>query len=170
MIIFDLDGTLACCEHRRHYVQHFGYSCDGSNRKVDHCGEPFKPNWPAFYAACDQDKPIDPTIEFFESLVFENYIRLAKEVQIWSGRCESVREKTADWLHNTLWGSPSVPLKMRPIGNNTPDHVLKERWLDEAIVQGKNIDFAIDSDERSVRMWRRRGIFVFDVNQTGKEF
>lgn len=60
---------------------------------------------------------------------------------------------------------------MRPIGDNTPDDQLKERWLDEHIVgSGKQIDFVFDDRPKVVRMWRRRGIFVFDVNQSGKEF
>ncbi len=61
-------------------------------------------------------------------------------------------------------------IKMRPIGDSTPDDVLKERWLDEALAEGKQIDFVVDDRPKVVRMWRRRGVFVFDVNQSGKEF
>ena len=62
-------------------------------------------------------------------------------------------------------------LKMRPIGDNTADDQLKERWLDEHLAQGRNpIQFVFDDNPNAVRMWRRRGIFVFDVNQSGKEF
>jgi hypothetical protein len=46
----------------------------------------------------------------------------------------------------------------------------KEKWLDEALAQGKTIDMVFDDRPRIVRMYRRRGIFVFDVNQSGKEF
>ena len=61
-------------------------------------------------------------------------------------------------------------LKMRPIGDSTPDDVLKERWLDEALAQGKNIDFVFDDRPKVIRMWRRRGIFVFNCAQHDKEF
>lgn len=189
MIIFDLDGTIADCEHRRHYVED---PCDRCNNcyaalkagfcEVDyqcawcnHYPARWKQDWKAFYEACDQDKPILPTIELFQSLVYENHIRLAREVQIWSARCESVRDKTQNWLIEHVWGSPSVTLKMRPEGDKTPDEVLKERWLDERINDMGNqavsdIEFVVDDRPKVVRMWRRRGIFVFNACQHDAEF
>lgn len=162
MIIFDLDGTLADCEHRRHFVD---------KRKIEilKIGEEFdpkdlwKPDWKSFYESCDKDTPIEPVIEIFRH--FKN------DIQIWSGRCESVRQKTQDWLFYTGIGAFNVTtLKMRPVGDYTPDEQLKERWIDEAISQHKTIEFVFDDRPKVVRMWRRRGIFVFDVNQIGQEF
>lgn len=184
MIIFDLDGTLANCEHRRHFVdpkynkdyREYAFACEGRSG-FDAVGydfrfvhnktmEKFNPDWESFYEACDKDTPIGPVVEIFESLQFENYLRLGKELQIWSGRSESVREKTIEWLDINVYGSPSCKLKMRPIGDSTPDDMLKERWLDESISDGKTIDFVFDDRPKVVRMWRRRGIFVFNCNQT----
>lgn len=205
MIIFDLDGVLADCEHRRHFVDPtkiinptYGNSdWITSNSPEDELlgyvnvreTKKFKPDWQAFYEACDKDLPIESVISIFESLIYENHVRLGKEIEIWSGRCESVREKTEKWLDFHVWGSCLCKLKMRPIGDNTPDEQLKERWLDEYIssmwpklepVTPENegmilrkkypIEFVFDSDPKSVPMWRRRGIFVFDCNQTGKDF
>lgn len=181
MIIFDLDGTLANCEHRRHFVDRsYLEGCDHWHQipghAVDMCDEckikwkAWKSNWPSFYEACDLDEPIEPVWKMF---VDRLDMGLKKDVQIWSGRCESVRKKTEKWLmkHLSPIGECELPiLKMRPIGDNTPDDVLKERWLDEALAQGKTIDFVFDDRPKVVRMWRRRGIFVFDCNQTGKEF
>jgi len=175
MIIFDLDGTLADCEHRRHFV-------DPSKIPILQIGEDFdpkhlwKPDWKAFYEACDKDKPIYPTIKIFER--FDGTIGWDHGVKIWSGRCESTRNKTIEWLRININAWPEYSedeiisdiLKMRPIGDNTPDDELKERWLDEAITEEKAIDFVFDDRPKVVRMWRRRGIFVFDCNQTGKEF
>ncbi len=42
--------------------------------------------------------------------------------------------------------------------------------LDEALAEGKKIEFFFDDRPKVVRMWRRRGVFVFDVNQSGREF
>lgn len=171
MIIFDLDGTLANCEHRRHFVDSsIPHPTREEAEEFMRNGCKWEPNWPAFYEACNLDEPIESVIEMYQSLMFENHIRLGKEVQIWSGRCESVRAKTELWLDLHVWGSPECILKMRPIGDNTPDEVLKERWLDEAIAEGKAIDFVFDDRPKVVRMWRRRGVFVFDCNQTGMEF
>lgn len=186
MIIFDLDGTLADCEHRRHFVdpaKHPDYSINGifaidsEGRPCDQTGRPFKPDWKAFYEACDQDKPIRPVIDIFQKCV------VTREVQIWSGRCESVRDKTMNWLDaNLSVNVDEFQIKMRPIGDSTPDDELKERWLNErcsdlmtATVSGKNpvrhdISFVFDDRPKVIRMWQRRGIFVFNCCQHDQEF
>jgi hypothetical protein len=193
MIIFDLDGTLANCEHRRHFVKK-PERCDSPYRccickKCEQFNE-WQPNWPAFYEACDLDTPIKETLELLETLTtHDEYEQLPLcEVQIWSGRCESVRKKTEEWLDKNLLCFESHQLKMRPIGDNTPDDVLKERWLDEYLAsmwpklpqpneaEGKvfyrkdAIDFVFDSHPKSIAMWRRRGIFVFNCAQSDGEF
>jgi hypothetical protein len=177
MIIFDLDGTLTDCEHRRHfvdpaknqqYVKWFWYKeGDLRHEYVDKdTREKFQPNWPAFYEACDKDEPIESTCDIL------NLLQSHFDIQIWSGRCESVRSRTEYWINNHIvpyaWNDKR--LKMRPIRDNTPDDVLKERWLDEAIAEGKTIDFVFDDRKKVVEMWRRRGIFVFDVSQGKGDF
>lgn len=195
MIIFDLDGTLADCSHRRHFVDpryckeckrfldesirydlgwHCYYPCDSVTHKDDL--ENFKPDWKRFYEACDEDKPIQPVIDIYKKIA-ESWD--ATSIRIWSGRCDSVRNKTQEWLIKSLspismrkWNKNvwEKCLKMRPAGDSTPDDIIKERWLDEALAQGKKIDFVFDDRPKVIRMWRRRGIFVFDCNQDGREF
>ena len=185
MIIFDLDGTLADLEHRRHFVDHRLVPhtvIDGSafrqypkwyDKESDSCIVPcdlkWQPDWKSFYEACDKDNPIPSTVELYQSLIFENYLRLGQQIEIWSGRCQSVGYKTGLWLELHVWGAPSGVLKMRPIGDNTPLHELKERWLLDHLARGGNpIDFVFDSDHKSIQMWRRRGIFVFNCCQNGE--
>jgi hypothetical protein len=184
MIIFDLDGCLANCEHRRHFVDprksinHILQGYDSNGRMIEEAGvycniltgERFKPDWQAFYEACDKDTPIQPTIE-----IMRNISEKCLDIQIWSGRCESVKEKTIDWLHKYVgfdfFSDGQCPvLKMRPIGDSTPDDELKERWLDEALSEGKKIDFVFDDRPKVIRTWRRRGIFVFNCCQSDEEF
>lgn len=193
MIIFDLDGTLACPEHRRHFV-------DPSNNPdyelvsdYDYCNcenneclpqkwihiqtrKKFVPDWKSFYESCDKDAPIWPVIRVLNRLILQN-----EDIQIWAGRCESVREKTIKWLKDYLeidaWFYRDC-LKMRPIGDNTQDDVLKERWLDEYMFGEKcpystlehavpinKVDFVFDSHPKSIEMWQRRGVFVFNCLQ-----
>ena len=164
MIIFDLDGTLADCEHRRHFVD----SLKNSDFEIAN-GKKFTPNWDAFHEACDQDIPIDPVIQ-----ILWKFHVLDECIEIWSGRSESVRSKTQEWLHEHVFfqlnfKQYNIPLKMRPIGDYTPDDQLKESWLDEALADGKNIECVFDDRPKVVRMWKRRGIFVFNCNQKDKE-
>lgn len=180
MIIFDLDGTLANCEHRRHFVEPLHPKNIDNAEMLSYnayTGElvkaiGWKPDWKAFYEACDHDTLIEPVAFLWND--FEVTLSCyPEEIQIWSGRSESVRDKTEQWLDKHLFipaGYFPTGLKMRPIGDNTPDDQLKERWLDEALAHGETIEFVFDDRPKVVRMWRRRGIFVFDCNQTGKEF
>lgn len=191
MIIFNLDGTLADCEHRRHFVDPLknpeyefvpenntegwkkGYYCNLTT--TPYFGMPWKPDWKSFYEACDKDEPIESTIQLFKELYLSHAYT---EIQIWSGRCESVKENTHYWLDyhiNPTFNFFDI-LKMRPIGDKTPEHELKEKWLFErskidpshrppGVKLDPNIDFVFDSDQKSIEMWRRCGIFVFDCNQ-----
>jgi len=173
MIIFDLDGTLANCEHRRHFVDpeknlNYLLECCETNTYCNlHTGSKWKPDWDAFHETCDKDTPIKPVIDLFYTM---QDIFILDRIQIWSGRSESVRQKTIDWLLKHASYDEDIELKMRPIGDYTPDEQLKERWLDEVLSQGKTIEFVVDDRRKVVEMWRRRGVFVFDVNQSGKEF
>lgn len=172
MIIFDLDGTLADYEHRRHFVDpHLNLTRNGdANGSYDNG---WKPDWDAFYEKCYQDTPIYPVWDQF------NHVKQwHEEYRIWSGRSESVRQKTIAWLMNkcpirpTYWNEESwnFILKMRPIGDFTPDDVLKEKWLDEELAKGNTVEYVFDDRPKVVRMWRRRGIFVFNCAQNDKEF
>ncbi len=173
MIIFDLDGTLADCEHRRHFVEpskdlHYLKSDDQGNYSHILTGRKWRPDWQAFYEACDKDTPIRPVIEGLWSLKDYDH-----HIEIWSGRCESVRQKTIDWLksnvdHGVDWDSI---LRMRPVGDSKPDDVLKERWLNDHIAGGgKPIQMVFDDRPKVIRMWRRRCIFVFNCCQHDEEF
>ena len=169
MIVFDLDGTLADCEHRRHLVD-ISYNKDVKS---------WKPDWDSFFKSCDKDTPIQPVVDLWDQQISLGMMGVH---EIWSGRCESVREKTEQWLNYHLLCFNSNQLKMRPIGDFTPDDILKERWLNQRcsdlitaqmegyVPQKHGIDFVVDDRPKVVRMWRRRNIFVFDVNQSASEF
>lgn len=195
MIIFDLDGTLADCEHRRHFVHptcseckqtltneikfdlgwHCQYPCDHVTHKSD-----WKPDWKAFYEACDQDKLIEPTYKILSSLQYQGW----GPIQIWSGRCESVREKTNTWLLMNGFTDNELleTLKMRPEGLDCPQERLFEHWLRErssdymeSLLNGTtfknhNIQMAFLSHKPTIDLFRRHGIFVFDCAQNDEEF
>lgn len=184
MIIFDLDGTLADCEHRRHFIANPNKRCSSQFRDCicEKCNRylNWKSDWKAFHEVCDKDEPILSVIGMLN--IFR---KNRKDVEIWSGRCESLREKTERWIEFNCFpfSIKNSKLKMRPIGDTTPDQELKERWLDEYMFGEKciyptlenaipvnKVDFVFDSNPEVIRMWRKRGIFVFNCSQNDGDF
>jgi phosphoglycolate phosphatase-like HAD superfamily hydrolase len=131
--IFDIDGTLADCSHRLHFIQ----------------GVPKL--WDAFFEACVDDKPIEHVIHMADSL----WISGAAIVYV-SGRSDQVRRSTLDWLREH--GLPAGKLYMRKQGDHRPDHVVKMELLDQLIADGYKPRMAFDDRNQVVKMWRERGI------------
>jgi len=136
IVIFDLDGTLADIEHRRHLVS------NGSHK------------WDEFYEECSNDKPIHAVIRMSQVLRNSFY-----RIVIFSGRSEIVRGKTEFWLHRNQIEYDE--LRMRPDKDYTPDDQLKERWLSE--INKGEILCVFDDRQKVVDMWRRNGIQCFQV-------
>jgi hypothetical protein len=123
LYIFDLDGTLALIDHRRHLVdKHSCTACYGTGHKrreppevakmvLDSRGRPTalpatdpctecdgtgraKQNWRAFFAACVDDDPNLPVIRTLKALR-----RGGAECWIWSGRSDEMQAETEEWLY-----------------------------------------------------------------------
>ena len=166
LYIFDLDGTLALIEHRRHFVTApmiIDTFYERTEVLIKH--PDFKPDWKAFYAACVDDKPNWPVIRTLRSL-----LRAGNQVWIWSGRSDEVREQTTKWIEDNVlpsiipMGAPRIALSMRKEGDYTPDEQLKEQWLKalKALVR-KRLTAVFDDRQKVVDMWRRNGVVCFQV-------
>ncbi len=138
--IFDIDGTLANVTHRQHLI-------DGTTMPKD---------WPAFYAACDQDEPIPHMVDLLHTLAGDTDILFA------TGRTEDVREKTLAWLNRflprfegTIWSSD---LYMRASGDYRADTIVKAEMLDRMIADGWTPIMVFEDRASVVTMWRERGI------------
>lgn len=140
IIIFDLDGTLANCEHRKHLI------------------ESKPPDWDAFYLACGGDTVNEAVACVYYSMQCD--YDMGYRIEVWSGRGEIARKLTEKWLRkhsfDGIW-----ELRMRPIGDTTPDEVLKKRWLDE--VGKENVLMVFDDRSKVVKMWRENGVPCFQV-------
>lgn len=185
LYIFDLDGTLALIDHRRHLVERPDCPYCGWSKTCDHDlpanlqpssippGErpPFKPDWPAFYAACVHDEPNMPVIQTLQTLR-----RGGAECWIWSGRSDEVRSETVAWLcrHGCFgWPANTLPawpfgapgrFRMRPAGDFTPDEKLKFGWLAEMEPpERRRLTAVFDDRDKVVAMWRRHGVPCFQV-------
>lgn len=145
LYIFDLDGTLANCQHRTPIL----------DEKYDDS------RWRRFYAACDKDDPIAPVIEVLESL------RRFADVWVFSGRSAEVRDKTVAWIteHTSFMAHDlDLGLTMRQEGDCRPDDVVKREWLDGMLdVDRKRLVAAFDDRDRVVAMWRAAGVQCFQV-------
>jgi FMN phosphatase YigB (HAD superfamily) len=136
-VVFDLDGTLADCEHRLHHIQ-------GDEKRSPE-------QWDAFFEACPKDSPITHTISVLKALV-----RAEHRVEIWSARSDQVRRQTEDWL--CAYGV-FVPLRMRRAGDHRDDDSLKCEWVN---AHGfPNLVF--EDRARVVKMWRAMGVPCFHV-------
>ncbi len=146
LYIFDLDGTLALINHRRHFVE---------RPKVEQ-------DWPRFFAACDKDEPNIPVIATMEKLR-----HAGADIWIFSGRSDEVRSKTVQWLvDNTSFMSWDLDaaLMMRAAGDYTADDVLKRQWIDEMLTTDRErLVAAFDDRDRVVQMWRDAGVTCFQV-------
>lgn len=139
-ILCDLDGTLANCNHRLHYIQ-------GDTK-----------DWDSFYLACDQDTPINPVINLLVSL------HRSHEILILTGRSETVRIETMTWLkHHKV---PYDHMIMRPKEDHSEDHNLKKRWIlsrYQGYINQERVAFALEDRTRVVKMYRALGVPCFQV-------
>lgn len=145
LYIFDLDGTLANLDHRKHHLE-----------ATD------KEKWNRFYDACGGDIPILPVLSTLNRLILAG-----AEVWIFSGRSARVRQLTTDWLLPFVYLSNeelALALVMRPEGDNRPDDELKQMFLDSMLEFDRQRLVAVfDDRQRVVDMWRRNGIPCFQV-------
>jgi phosphoglycolate phosphatase-like HAD superfamily hydrolase len=152
IFIVDIDGTLADCSHRLHFISN----------------EP--KNWNAFFNACKDDEPIRNVVEVVRAVgLFRHYgessIESADIVYL-TGRPERVRYETQSWL--ARYFLPSGTLVMRMDGDHRPDTIAKRELLEGLIARG-NVVLGVFEDRPSVcRVWREMGLTVFQLSD--KEF
>lgn len=154
-VIFDLDGTLALNEHRQHFLKSPYDSKTVLPEDIKAKFENWKPDWNAFYEACDKDKPNLPVIEMCNVLYDAGY-----QIVILSGRSYSVFRKTTDWLikHEVKYHH----LQMRDIEDYTPDEILKLKWYSKSVIKDKVL-CVFDDRQKVVDMWRNEGLTCFQV-------
>jgi len=141
-IIFDVDGTIADVEHRRHLVN----------------GEKgFKPDWNAFRNATVDDKPVQWVCD-----IAKRFIAQGEEVAFFSARNESEREITEKQISEWI-GDGHKGLFLRPNDSYEPDEVFKSDLADKFEEMGGKIDLVFDDRNKVVDMWRKRGTMVVQV-------
>lgn len=140
-VIFDIDGTLANIEHRRHWVS--------SKPK----------NWSAFNAAMSADVP-----NFEIVWMLKSFYTSGATIIVASGRSEDDRQVTETWLDNQA-GIKNMykKLYMRASKDYRPDNIVKSEILDQMRCDGFEPIMAVDDRQQVVDMWRNRGLRCLQV-------
>lgn len=163
LYIFDLDGTLALIQHRRHFVERKACPSCGWLKPCDHSRDGTRPKdrprWKEFHEACVYDEPNGPVLRVLAAL---SMARPMNDIWVFSGRSDVVRGQTERWLFANVGWVP--PLTMRKEGDFTPDDRLKESWLHAMPSQDRQRLIAVfDDRQRVVDMWRRNGVACLQV-------
>lgn len=143
-VLVDLDGTIADCQHRRHFV-------DGSTGTAK--------NWDKFF----DPKLVaqDPVIVGVQNVV----LSLSRDFAIIyvTARREELRHTTMEWLRkNQFWVHP-YKLVMRAKDDRRDDVLVKSDILQMLREQEYEPIIAIDDRSSVVRMWREQGLTCLQV-------
>ena len=157
-VIFDMDGTLADCEHRRHHVKVPECTCQTLTKEqstTEHCAkETFKKNWPAFFKDCREDPPVKMIV------MLAQILQKHFDILIVSGRPINLcGQATEAWLEEHL-GVPYLHLFMAP-GDHHSDVEVKQEILDH--LPKDRIAYVIDDRPAVLRMWRENGLTTLAV-------
>lgn len=155
-IIVDVDGTLADCSHRQHYVNKPCLECAG--KIVDNCrcngsGLAVK-DWHGFFGETANDPPI-PTIVDLVKLLSKTYKILIVSVR----PIDKCGKATEDWLNKHE--IPCYRLFMRNSGDKRDDTIVKQEILDR--LDKSKIALVLDDRDRVVDMWRQNGLTCLQV-------
>ena len=138
-IIFDVDGTIADVEHRRHLV-------NGDNK-----------DWKNFRLATVDDTPVQWVCD-----IAKRYIAQGDEVAFFSARNESEREITEKQISQWI-GDGHKGVFLRPDGDYRCDAEFKSELADKFLEMGGKIDLIFDDRQKVVDMWRDKGFTVVQV-------
>lgn len=140
--IFDIDGTLADCSHRLHFIT----------------GE--KKDWDSFYGELEHDKSICDVV----GLALLICINTVHQIILITGRPERTRQATIKWLCNNTHLRP-CKLYMRPDGDRRPDYKLKREIYEREIKDKYDVAGVFEDRKQVVDMWREIGLTCFQVSK-----
>jgi phosphoglycolate phosphatase-like HAD superfamily hydrolase len=140
-IIFDIDGTIANCEHRLGYVK-------------------TKPkNWKAFFLASENDPPYEDVTWMMKVLK-----KAGNNILIVTARPENERAVTEKWLKDKAKVSEYYDkLYMREAHDPRDDFVVKKEILDQIYLDGYTPSIVFDDRTNVVKMWRDQGLTCMQV-------
>ena len=167
IVICDIDGTIANLEHRLHYIQ----AVAGGTK-----------DWDSFHNTCVDDEPHKDVIEVLSDLItgLRTYNgngchvcgAIERDVYFFSGRNESVRSETIEWLQKHLgelrswWDEMDwdAHLFMRSESDRRDDVIVKYEMMYEHKFTPDDVLCILDDRQRVVDMWRENGFRCLQVD------
>ena len=139
VVIFDLDGTLANVEHRKHLVDgtYVGYH--------------------RFHCACVDDTLRSGYAEIAKALNREGY-----EFWVVTSRPIEMQAITVYWFRSYMVHPDRIV--MRPVGNTQTGAELKRAWLHDGTIPKERVALVFEDKDADVAMWREEGLACFQVN------
>lgn len=164
IVICDIDGTVADCQHRLHHVKAQDYQCSVNcpatelQRLVRGCqvcgAKPPKKNWAAFHSPenISLDTPIKPIVDLVKELEMR-YMLIFLTGRSTENGCGIATE---EWLDRTF---PFYEhLFMRQAGDSREDTIVKKEILD--LLPKEKIAYVFEDRDRVVEMYRAEGLTV----------
>jgi acid phosphatase class B len=144
IVVVDIDGTIAKVGDRLKYLQQE------------------KKDWDAFYEHCNEDEPIEDMVQLVEDFWEWGYV-----IVFCTGRRESVREKTKEWIKDYLTIGRDYDLLMRKDKDWRHDTEVKpeliEKWMWCNKVKPSDIFLILEDRDSMVAMWRELGYRCLQV-------
>jgi len=138
-IVVDIDGTISEVGERLKYLNQ----------------DP--PDWDKFYNDCFDDEPILNIINLVE-ILSDFY-----EIIFCTGRRESVRTLTTEWLEDNLNIEFPVSLLMRRNNDKRHDIKTKPELLSAYGIELSDIEFVLEDRNSMVNRWRELGLVCLQV-------
>jgi len=138
-ILCDIDGTLANTNHRKHYLE-----CSPKN-------------WDGWNEAAGKDTPHKDVALVVSAVKHEFCAKLI----LCTGRHESLRELTLDWLER--YDIYFDELYMRVDNDFRPGLIIKQELLARICADGFKPIMVFDDRDVVVAMWRAAGLRCFQV-------
>lgn len=155
-IVSDMDGTLADCTHRLHFVKK---------------GEGEPKDWKSFFANVSYDTPrlevYDQVMKDFLNAVQEYGVEKVKFIIV-SARPERCRKDTEEWLEQHGMMHDVSAILMRGDNDSRQDDIVK-REIYEKYLKPYEVLRVYDDRPRVLRVWEELGIDTVDVGP-GIEF
>jgi predicted kinase len=143
IVICDVDGTLADCSHRRHFLED-------------------KKDWKGFFDAM----PDDTLRKGVASLLWDTYKDYT--IVIVTARPSTYQVETIDWLKANNISYDHII--MRKAGDYRRDDIVKQEMLDNYFFNKEDIEMVIDDRRLVIEMWRQNGLNVINVGGDDNDF